>query len=425
MAYLPFAYKMGLLQGDSKEAKSLEATQSVCDKVLSSGAEIHVDVPECENVLQELLKLTQNKKDKANACVNMYDVRLRDVYPSCGMNWPPDLANVTPYLRRKDVTEALHVNSDKRTGWQECTGSVSGTFKAAKSKPSIHLLPGLLEEVPIILFSGEQDLICNHIGTEELINNMQWNGGRGFEISPGTWAPRHDWTFEGEAAGIYQEARNLTYILFYNSSHMVPFDYPRRTRDMLDRFLGVDIGTIGGKPADSRIDGEKSGPETSVGGHPNSTVAEEEEASRLEKVKWDAYYQSGEVALIIVIIAAGAWGWWVWRERKRRAGLGYTGLFGGAAGPGGRRNGHARGPSSGGRRGVGLEGFRSKRSTRDVEAADFDESELDDLHVETPLDGAFEDENGGNEGKGTASGREVYTLGDTDDEEPGHAKARS
>jgi hypothetical protein len=29
----------------------------------------------------------------------MYDVRLRDSYPSCGMSWPPDLTDVTPYLR--------------------------------------------------------------------------------------------------------------------------------------------------------------------------------------------------------------------------------------------------------------------------------------------------------------------------------------
>jgi len=86
---------------------------------------------------------------------------------------------------------------------------------------------------------------------------MQWNGGKGFELSPGTWAPRREWVFEGESAGFWQEARNLTYVLFNNSSHMVPFDYARRTRDMLDRFMGVDIGSIGGVPTDSRIDGEK------------------------------------------------------------------------------------------------------------------------------------------------------------------------
>lgn len=32
-------------------------------------------------------------------CVNNYDVRLTDTHPSCGMNWPPDLLEITPYLQ--------------------------------------------------------------------------------------------------------------------------------------------------------------------------------------------------------------------------------------------------------------------------------------------------------------------------------------
>lgn len=257
----------------------------------------HVDTPECEAILQQILRLTVDTNVAADQrCLNMYDVRLRDSYSSCGMNWPPDLVYVTPYLRQPALLTALHVNPDKATGWTECSGAVSSNFRARNSAPAITLLPKLLEAgVPLTLFSGAEDLICNHVGTEELINNMVWSGGKGFETSgtDGTWAPRRDWTFEGEAAGIYQEARNLTYILFYNSSHMVPFDYPRRTRDMLDRFMGVDIGSIGGKPSDSRIDGSKAGPETSVGGHPNSTIAEEQEKEKLLQAKWDAYYRSG------------------------------------------------------------------------------------------------------------------------------------
>lgn len=31
-------------------------------------------------------------------CVNNYDVRLTDTHPSCGMNWPPDLVDMHPYL---------------------------------------------------------------------------------------------------------------------------------------------------------------------------------------------------------------------------------------------------------------------------------------------------------------------------------------
>jgi carboxypeptidase D len=379
MAYLSFAYERGLVQRDSDVAKRLESQQAICvNKLNENGGKDHVDIGQCEQILQEILRETQTTgPDGKSQCYNMYDVRLKDSYPSCGMNWPPDLENVTPYLRRSDVLDALHISPGKRTGWTECNGAVGGAFRASNSLPSIQLLPNLLKEVPTVLFSGAEDLICNHIGTEELISNMQWNGGKGFELSPGTWAPRREWVFEGESAGFWQEARNLTYVLFNNSSHMVPFDYARRTRDMLDRFMGVDIGSIGGVPTDSRIDGEK-GLETSVGGHPNSTAAEEAEQAKLEAAKWSAYYKSGEVVLVIVIIAAAAWGYYIWTDRRQRAG--YKGLFGGETpmSLGGARE-SLRG-------GMGLESFRHKRGNRDVEAADFDESELDELHVRTPTE---------------------------------------
>ena len=384
LAYLEYSYKHDVIKRDSDIAKELEAKQAICIGALNSaGTAPQVDYKECETILTSILRLSSVN----GRCVNMYDVTLDDTYPSCGMNWPPDLKDVTPYLRRQDVVEALHVNSDKKTGWTECTGAVSSEFRVKKSVPSIDILPDLLKEVPIILFSGENDLICNHLGTEEFIHNMEWNGGKGFELSPDTWAPRRDWTFEGELAGIYQHARNLTYVLFYNSSHMVPFDYPRRTRDMLDRFIGVDIASIGGSPADSRLDGEK-GLETSVGGHPNSTVAEQNEQDKLDKARWAAYYKSGEIALVLVALAASLFGYYVWRDRRTRAG--YQGLFGGAM-QGEREPAFMR-------QGGGING-------RDVEAADFDESELDNLHSDTP--------------RSDALGRERYSLGGMSDDEDG------
>lgn len=397
MSYLDFTYEKGLVERGSEIAKRLETQKALCLKLLDEvGGKDHVDIPSCEQILQDILSETQRPgKNGKSECHNMYDVRLTDSYPSCGMNWPADLADVTPYLRRKDVLAALHIDPGKHTGWTECNGAVGSAFRAANSKPSIQLLPDLIAEVPIVLFSGAEDLICNHLGTEELISNMQWNGGKGFELSAGTWAPRREWIFEGQVAGFWQEARNLTYVLFYNSSHMVPFDYSRRTRDMLDRFMGVDIGSIGGTPTDSRIDGEK-GLETSVGGHPNSTVAEEAEKSRLEAAKWSAYYKSGEIALVIVVIAAAVWAYFIWRDRQKRAG--YRGIFGGDA------HMSSGGPRDGVRTGMGLESFRHKRVNRDVEAADFDESELDELHVRTPVE---------------ETDRDRYSVGEASEDEEG------
>lgn len=369
MAYAPYAYKAGLIEKDSNEAKRLESKALSCKEALDAGGRGHVETSGCDSILHEILRASQ----KDHRCVNMYDVRLDDEYPSCGMNWPLDLEYVTPYLRNMKVQEALHIDPNHRTGWSECNGAVSSNFKAKNSKPAIGLLPGLLEKIPVLLFSGEKDLICNHMGTEAFIANMEFNDGTGFETTPGITAPRRAWTFEGEAAGFWQEARNLTYVLFHNSSHMVPFDYPRRARDMLDRFMGVDIESIGGEPVDSQIDGEK-GPLTSVGASQNSTKAEEEDAKKLQEAKWHAYYRSGEVALVVVVIAVCVWAWWIWRERRLRAG--YKGLFGGN-----RRQGWMNGNNERGRgRGGPLEGLRGEDgSSQDIEAADFDENELDDL----------------------------------------------
>ena len=402
-SYKKFALEENLIQSSSPGFQRIEQQENTCFAAIGKPeGKDHVDDPACESILSTILDVTK----ETNQCLNMYDVRLKDSFPSCGMNWPPDLTTVTPYLRRDDVTAALHINKDKRTGWTECSGAVSANFRASRSKPSIQFLPSILESsVPILLFSGAKDLICNHLGTESLINTLSWSNGTGFELSPGVWAPKRSWTFASEPAGLYQSARNLTYVLFYNSSHMVPFDYPRRTRDMLDRFMGVDIASIGGTPADSRIDGEPAGNQTSVGGHTNSTAAELDQKEKLREAELAAYYRSGEAVLVVVVLAAAAFGWWVWRGRRRERLLGYASVS---------TNGHVNGGS----------GFRSKfgrdadggDGSGDVEAQDFDASEMEEFR---DRDTRHEGGVAGN-GRGGGDDDVTYSLGsDSEDEDDG------
>jgi carboxypeptidase D len=372
--YRTYALSKGILVDGTEAARNIEAMDVNCAKLLSDGGKDHVDTQPCERILTEILELTSWEEGGERMCHNMYDTRLKDKSPACGMNWPPDLATVTPYLRRQDVMDALHINREHRNGWQECNGAVGSAFQARNSAPSVKILPDILAQIPVVLFSGDQDLICNHLGTEALIHNLEFNGAKGFEIGPGTWAPRRKWTFDGEPAGFYQEARNLTYVLFYNSSHMVPFDLPRQSRDMVDRFMGVDISYIGGTPAQSLIDGEEIGPPTVVGGTPNSTAAKEQQGEQIQTAVNQAYRKSGEVALVIVAIAAAVWGFFVCRARRRNR-AGYSGLF--SSDPdddGAGMNGRVR--------------KRMGRVTPDLEAAAaFDENELDDLGSTDSEDG--------------------------------------
>ncbi|KAJ5740963.1 hypothetical protein N7493_000835 [Penicillium malachiteum] len=381
-SYFEFAEREGVIEKGTAVYEKVEAQNKIClSKLETPGINNQVNVRECEDVLQSMLQFAQFD----GQCVNVYDIRLRDSWPSCGMNWPPDLTFMEPYLRRDDVVKALNINPAKMTGWQECSGGVSKAFTAKNSQAAGKLIPGLIESgVEVLLFSGDKDLICNHIGTETYIHSLKWKGATGFETAPGVWAPRHDWTFEGEPAGIYQHARNLTYVLFYNASHMVPFDAPRQTRDMLDRFMNVDIASIGGRPADSRIDGEKL-PQTSVGGHPNSTLAEQEELQKIKATEMHAYAKSGEAILVVVIIGVIIWGFFIWRSRRGHKG--YLGVN--------ERDMDMRAGSV-------LDRFHNKNSRGDIEAGDFDESELDELHS-PGLD------------------RDHYAVGDVSDEEDHHA----
>ncbi|KAF4508031.1 hypothetical protein G6O67_004469 [Ophiocordyceps sinensis] len=134
---------------------------------------------------------------------------------------------------------------------------------------------------------------------------------------------------------------------------------------MLDRFMGVDISSIGGEPTDSRIDGEK-GPETTVGGVSNHTQTQEATRKKIEEAKWAAYQRSGQTVLAIVAIAAAAWGYFIWRQRRK--GAIYRAL---------------RGQEDPGRANPRLAAFREGQSSDDLEATAFDETSLDNLGGES------------------------------------------
>lgn len=49
---------------------------------------------------------------------------------------------------------------------------------------SAAVLPGILEAgVPILMFAGAEDLICNYKGIERIVSGLEWNGEKGFGVS--------------------------------------------------------------------------------------------------------------------------------------------------------------------------------------------------------------------------------------------------
>ncbi|CAG8461132.1 7192_t:CDS:10 [Paraglomus occultum] len=229
-AYYSFADINGLMDEEAK--KQVKITLEKCQKLQETNVYIHES--ECERILQDILDYTVKTENGQKTCINQYDIRLRDTYPACGMNWPQELKNITSYLRRQDVINAINAQ-DKQEGWVECAGAVGSALDNDPSPTSFTLLPDILKDIPVLLFSGDKDLICNINGTQSMIDSLEWNGDKGFKS-----AVPVDWHVNGTLVGNWKTARGLHLATIYGASHMVGYDRPVVATDMINRFLGFN-----------------------------------------------------------------------------------------------------------------------------------------------------------------------------------------
>ncbi|KAG8900039.1 Cell death protease [Tulasnella sp. 403] len=318
-AYYDFAVKSGLIKENSDTAKKTREALERCTKSLNATHElIQVNYDDCDGVMSTVTEGLIKTVNGKQVCLNVYDVRLSDDYPACGMNWPPDLAGVTDYLRRSDVVNALHA-TDKAEAWTECQGQVFSSFNAKKSASSVTLLPSILEKIPVMLFAGDQDYICNYMGIENIISGLDWNSGTGLGDSPVL-----PWKVNGTDAGTWVTSRNLTYVKVFGASHMVGFDVPVISQDMIYRFMGLDIGLNATLGQLSRIPSSVGDDVREAVTIPSSSTSDPSVPATNpvdDQAKWDAYYNAGSAALTLVLILLAIGLFFYFRKRKHPKGV--------------------------------------------------------------------------------------------------------
>lgn len=237
LSYLPFSLAAGIVNNKNTEWNDLLRQHEKCQNAINSISgdkldDFAVASEICEEILTKILRATLDKGAFSDAqCYNMYDYTLKDSFPSCGMNWPPDLKYVTPFLNEKDVQHDINLILFKK--WHECSGKVGRFLRAKNSIPAVKLLPDILKEIPVVLFNGNRDIICNYVGTENFIKKLDWNGATGFENDE-----PYDWIYDNEKSGYIKTERNLTFVNVFDSSHMVPFDKPYVSRSLIDLLDG-------------------------------------------------------------------------------------------------------------------------------------------------------------------------------------------
>ncbi|ODV87909.1 hypothetical protein CANARDRAFT_173795 [[Candida] arabinofermentans NRRL YB-2248] len=233
LSYVPFALDNGLIDKKDDYMLKLLKQHEKCQIEMNDIKNEKFEKVQCTKLLDVLLRYTRDKTvDKDKQCLNMYDFRKHDSYPACGSNWPEDLPQVTSFLNIPIVQENLNLKFKKQ--WHECDNSVGAHFNP-KLKISVHsfdLLPNLLKQIPIMLFSGDKDIICNYLSTEMVIDKLDINNGEQLGFSNNV--NDKNWYYNDTQVGEFKNEFNLTYVKIYNSSHMVPFDLPDVSRGLLD-----------------------------------------------------------------------------------------------------------------------------------------------------------------------------------------------
>ncbi|KZT05556.1 alpha/beta-hydrolase [Laetiporus sulphureus 93-53] len=313
-SFLTYAVKHGLVEENSEDYKRGKAVTDRCMQEMakySTPEPVKVDV--CESVMEQVVSGRKRSVDGKEMCVNIYDVRLEDEAPACGMNWPSDLPAMYDYLKRRDVVSALHATDASQT-WTECRGIIHTEFTTRTSPSSITVIPKVLERIPMMLFAGDQDFICNYVGIESLIQAMTWNGETGL----GT-VQTQSWSVDSSPAGTWVTSRNLTYVKIFNASHMAGFDVPHVTHDMILRFMGVDFSKIleGSAKIPSSVGDDSKPLPTLLDDVPVPTPVPAKTPEQ-DKAMWEAYYNAGSAALVLVIIAVIIGGLLWWRSRRNR-----------------------------------------------------------------------------------------------------------
>jgi cathepsin A (carboxypeptidase C) len=86
--------------------------------------------------------------------------------------------------------------------------------------------------VPVTVYNGALDIICNFYGEAETLANLAWPGQAGFN-----GATNQTWTVAGQTAGSYKTYQNLTFVVVANAGHMVPHDQPANALALMETVL--------------------------------------------------------------------------------------------------------------------------------------------------------------------------------------------
>ncbi|KAK6529099.1 hypothetical protein TWF694_004316 [Orbilia ellipsospora] len=160
--------------------------------------------------------------------VSVYDLRHRKGDPSPH----PEAKFVTKFFKTREVLEMLGV--EKFHDYTPSAGEVMKAFVESGDvvMPYQRFVPEILKRIPMMVYAGDKDFICNWLGVREWTERLEWEGKEKFNK-----AELQTWKLDGKEVGQMKREGNLAFVRIYDAGHAVAGDKPEAALDMMNSFL--------------------------------------------------------------------------------------------------------------------------------------------------------------------------------------------
>ncbi|CAJ1955872.1 unnamed protein product [Sphenostylis stenocarpa] len=219
-AYTDYALDRGLIEKADYNSinKLLPACKHAIEACGTEGGETCLSsLYICNKIFNEIMSIAGD--------VNYYDIRKKCVGDLCY-----DFSEMEEFLNMKTVRDALGVGD---LDFVSCSSTVYSAMMQDWMRNLEVGIPALLEDgMRVLVYAGEEDLICNWLGNSRWVQAMKWSGQKEF-VASGT-VP---FLVDGAEAGTLKSHGPLAFLKVYEAGHMVPMDQPKAALAMLTNWM--------------------------------------------------------------------------------------------------------------------------------------------------------------------------------------------
>uniref|UniRef100_A0A671L247 Probable serine carboxypeptidase CPVL n=1 Tax=Sinocyclocheilus anshuiensis TaxID=1608454 RepID=A0A671L247_9TELE len=156
------------------------------------------------------------------------------LYPHISLQEPPDQEYFSAFVTLPDVRRSIHVgNLTFHDGSDVEKHLLQDVMKSIKPWLGI-----LMDNYRVLIYSGQLDVIVAAPLTERFLPTVNWSKADEYKK-----VERFHWKVQPsdtEVAGYIRQVGEFFQVIVRGGGHILPYDQPERSFDMIDRFLSTD-----------------------------------------------------------------------------------------------------------------------------------------------------------------------------------------